>query len=187
MFCFDIETLGIESTAVILSAAIIEWEPEEEFTYSDLIKRAVFVKFDALEQVRKFKRTTDRSTREWWDKQSEHAKKLSLIPNADMDVSVEEGVAKLRGVVKNSTSKNKTMWVRGSLDQLAIDSLTRVAEVSDVAHFTSYRDVRTAVDILVPGASGGYCNIPGFDRSQVQKHDPVHDCAYDIMMMRYGE
>ena len=37
MFCFDIETLSTESTAVVLSAAIIHFNPEVEFNYEYLI------------------------------------------------------------------------------------------------------------------------------------------------------
>lgn len=186
MFMFDIETAGIESTSVVLSAAIIYWSHEEDFTYNDLIKRAKFVKFDAAEQIKKYKRITDKSTLEWWAQQSEHARNLSLVPHA-LDHDVDEGMDALRDYYKNAPVKGDTIWIRGSLDQLAIDSLTRSAGVPDLAKFWVYRDVRTAIDLLCETAKNGYCDVPGFDKTEVKKHDPVHDCAYDIMMMRYGK
>jgi len=188
MFMFDIETGGIESTSVVLSAAIIHFTLQEDFTYQDLLDRACFVKFDAAEQIKKYKRVTDKGTLEWWEKQGKHARELSLIPGP-IDYDVEEGMVKLRGYYKNTpvADNNRTIWVRGSLDQLAIDSLTRAAGCGDLGHYTAYRDVRTAIDLLCETASNGYCDVPGFDKSQVIKHDPIHDCAYDIMMMRYGK
>jgi hypothetical protein len=51
-----------------------------------------------------------------------------------------------------------------------------------------WRDVRTAVD-LMGGGTNGYCDVihPLFERAQVIKHHPVHDCALDAMMLMYGK
>lgn len=187
MFTFDIETAGTESNSVILSAALIEWEPGQDFTYQDLLDRACFVKFKATEQLLSFGRKTDKSTLEWWSKQNAWARVRSLMPNAGIDVGVEEGVQTLRKYYHNSSSTNKIIWIRGSLDQVVMDSLCRAADLPELAKYNTYRDVRTAIDLLIPGAVDGYCTVPGFDRAHVKKHDPVHDCAYDIMMMRYGD
>lgn len=178
--------MGTESTSVVLSAAIVEWEADEDFTYDDLLNRAVFVKFNVVEQVTKYKRVIDKGTLDWWERQSSHAKKMSFIPSSS-DISVEEGMTCLRNYVANSKSKNKVMWVRGSLDQMVIDSLSRAAGIPDLAPYWSYRDVRTAIELLYTKSRNGYCNVPGFNDSMVHKHDPIHDCAYDAMMLRYGE
>ncbi len=54
-----------------------------------------------------------------------------------------------------------------------------------------WRDVRTMIDCLMNGGGNGYCNIDSsrtdFNSAVVVKHDPVQDCAFDIMMMRYGK
>lgn len=83
---------------------------------------------------------------------------------------------------------NQTMWARGSLDQMAIDSLAKKLDMQPITGYNMWRDVRTAVDLL-SGSSNGYCDVkhPTFDRAQVIKHHPVHDCALDVMMMLYGK
>ena len=46
MFMFDIETLGIESTAVVLSAAIIHFDAEvdTDISFKELVQRGLLVK-----------------------------------------------------------------------------------------------------------------------------------------------
>jgi hypothetical protein len=43
MWMFDVETLGIESNSVILSMALIYFNPEEKPTYDQLLNNAFFV------------------------------------------------------------------------------------------------------------------------------------------------
>lgn len=188
MYCLDIETLGVESSSVILSAAIIYWSPDEDFDYAELLKRGLYVKFSADAQI-KMGRTVDKGTVEWWSKQGEYQRKLALSRGPD-DLSPEDGIAKLRAYYKDvaQADKNKIIWTRGSLDQVCIDSLSRQLKVEDVAPYNVYRDVRTSIDLLCDSAKSGYCEVdhPTFSQFDVIKHHPLHDCAYDIMMLRYG-
>jgi hypothetical protein len=89
---------------------------------------------------------------------------------------------------KHTNSQKQTMWARGSLDQLVIDSLATKLGMDPLTGYAQWRDVRTAVDILY-GTSNGYCGVdhPEFERASVIKHHPVHDCAYDAMMLMYGK
>jgi hypothetical protein len=187
MFIFDIESLGVESNAVVLSAALIHFDPEQKPTYQDLLDNACFVKFKAKEQA-KVGRTVTLSTLEWWKNQHEYVRSVSLDPSGD-DVSAEDGLTILHNYMnKYPNARNQTMWARGSLDQLAIDSLATKLGMEPITGYAQWRDVRTAVDILY-GTSNGYCNVehPNFERAQVIKHHPVHDCAYDAMMLMYGK
>jgi hypothetical protein len=186
----DIETLGVESSAVILSAAIIHWQPTDDFTYDELVQRAIFVKFDAKNQV-DMGRTIDKGTLAWWEKQGEYQKKRSFKRNPAVDVAALDGITRLAAYVKMHNSENNAVWVRGSLDQVCVDSLARQLGVDSIAPYNAYRDVRTAIDLLTETGKGtGYCKVDkvpmGFNEDKVIKHDPVHDCAYDIIQMRYG-
>jgi hypothetical protein len=186
MFMFDIETLGIESTSVILSFACIYFDPETKPTYEELLESAFFVKLDSKDQIQRLKRTVTKSTLDWWTKQSPHTQLKSLNP-APEDVQAEVALVALREWAKQFPDSNKAIvWARGNLDQMAIGSLENACKVDTVFHFGRWRDVRTAVDLLT-GSTNGYCSIPGFDESKVIKHDPVHDCAYDAMMLMYGK
>jgi hypothetical protein len=187
MFVFDIETMGVESTAVVLSAALVHFDFESEFTYKDLLYKSCFVKFNAKQQINEYNRTITKSTLEWWDKQGDVQKIKSLIPS-NTDLTVQVGCGILQSFMDaHDPKREQTIWIRGSLDQICFESLTRAAGLPELAYFNKFRDVRTALDLMKDTSKGsGYCDIPNFDRDVVIKHDPVHDCAYDAMMLRYG-
>lgn len=188
MFIFDVETLGVESTSVVLSAALIRFNPEDKPSYQDLLDSAVFVKFNAKDQINRLGRTVTTGTLEWWENQHEYPKQVSLIPSST-DVTAEDGMTILHNYMnKWPSSQSETMWARGSLDQMAIDSLARRIGAQELTGYALWRDVRTAVDLLY-GTTNGYCGVeyPDFDRNQVIKHHPVHDCALDAMMLMYGK
>ena len=187
MFIFDIESLGVESTAVVLSAALIHFDPEKRPTYQDLLDTACFVKFDAKEQAQ-LGRTVSKSTLDWWKGQHEYTRKVSFDPSYT-DVTAAVGIRILYDyMTKFPNSDKQTMWARGSLDQLVIDSLTNKLDMEPLTGYHMWRDVRTAVDILY-GTTNGYVEVdhPLFKRHEVIKHHPVHDCALDAMQLMYGK
>jgi len=188
MFVFDVETLGKDSSSVILSMACLYFNPEEKKSYQELIDSAFFVKLDAEDQMLRLKRTSKRSTIEWWSKQCDNARNKSFRPSV-IDVTAEEAVESLR-TWSTQFPKHDTcvVWARGNLDQLVLDSLEEQLEVKPVFYFSRWRDVRTAIDFII-GSSSGYAKVdyPGFDPAlHVTKHNPVDDCAYDAMQLMYG-
>ena len=188
MFIFDVESLGVESNAVVLSAGLIHFDPNDEPTYQDLLDNACFVKFKAKEQVKELGRTISQSTLEWWANQHDYVKQVSLNPSST-DVSAVDGMAILHNYMnKFPNARKQTMWARGSLDQLVIDSLAVKIGAVEITDYAQWRDVRTAVDIMY-GSTNGYCEVDhqDFRRHNVIKHHPVHDCALDAMMLMYGK
>jgi hypothetical protein len=191
-FLFDIETCGVESNCVVLSAAIVYFDYEKDFnktTYDELVKRCCYVKFDVKQQVKKG-RTIDESTMEWWKKQGDVVKKLTLHPSED-DASVEVGLDILRNYIKANKKDGLSIWIRGSLDQCCIDSLAKDFGVEPIANYNVYRDVRTAISFLTDKDVNGYCKVEApeglFNKSSVIKHLPYHDICYDAFMMVYPE
>lgn len=188
MFCYDVETLGIESNSVILSMACIYFNPDERPTFKQLVESAFFVKLNAKDQTTRLARTVTKSTLEWWAKQPEMLKKQSLIPSSN-DVLIEEGIARMKTWSEQYPNNRKcTVWARGNLDQMVLGSIEDKLGQEALFNFGRWRDVRTAVDILT-GSTNGYCNVdhPEFNRDQVLKHNPIHDTAYDIMQLLYGK
>ena len=189
----DIETLGIESTSVILSNTFILVDPDalpedntEAFEY--LLKKSITVKFNVKEQFDKG-RTTEKRVIDWWKKQSEHAKRESLIPRAT-DFNGKQGIRVLRDWFSRiPNAKQIPVWVRGSLDQPCFDSFLRLYEEMPFTDYNCYRDVRTMVELVYSNNSkAGYVEVPGFDDIRyVIKHVPSHDCAYDALMMLRGK
>ncbi len=187
MFMFDVETLGVDSNSVVLSAALIHFDPAEKPSYQELLDNACFVKFKAKEQI-EMKRQVDLGTLEWWKNQHHYVRSCAMDPSSD-DVTIEQGLTILHNYMnKFPNAQNQTMWARGSLDQMVIDNLARKLDLQPITGYNMWRDVRTAIDILY-GTTNGYCSIDyeGFDRAAVIKHHPVHDCALDIMMLMYGK
>jgi len=183
---FDMETLDVESSAVVLSIAMIEFSLDEKPLYTDLINRATFVKFDAKEQITQFKRTVNKETIDWWSKRSKLTRDRSVTPKPD-DVPLLKGLEILRLAAGCQTEMKKNFgvmfWQRGGLDQLVFESLHRSAGLQPFSHFSNWRDVRTALDITVEGCVHGYAVVPWLDQDTVHKHDPVADCAYDIVQL----
>ena len=118
MFCFDVETLGVESTSVILSYAIVYFDPDTRPSYQQLLDKTLFVKLDAKDQIKNYKRTVSKDTIDWWSKQHEYIQTVSLHPKPD-DVSAEQAYQMLYDYIyRIRGAENHTFWQRGSLDQI---------------------------------------------------------------------
>jgi hypothetical protein len=198
MFCYDIETLDLESTAVILSAAITCFELNDANLYSsstelfnELLKRGHLIKFDAKDQV-SLGRTVGKSTLDWWATQDKEVRKYSLTPTPN-DVSAKEGIERIINYVKFwGGQKDGLFWIRGGLDQLCTESLCKKVGyangVGDILHYNRWCDVRTFLRLMKDTTDRqGYCTVPDFDKNLVAKHNPLHDVCYDALMMLRGE
>ena len=171
--------------------ACIHFDPTTDPTYKQLKESAFFVKFDAKDQVNRLNRKIDKSTVEWWGKQCLNAKLKSLIPS-ESDVTVEDGITQFRSWVESKSDKKSYVWARGNLDEIVLRSLEFQAtgdKDNTVFAYNRWRDVRTAIDFMT-GSTNGYCTVdhPEFNYDvDVTKHNPIDDCALDIMMLLYGK
>ena len=186
MFVLDIETLSTESDAVVLSAALVYFNTKDKYDFNGLLDSCVFVKFDAMEQKTKYKRSVETSTVNWWKEQSKESKEMSLFPNKS-DLSAKTGIGVLVDYInKNKQEKQEICWIRGTLDQVCMDSLCKDVKVPFLFPYYVYRDVRTALDMTKETCVRGYCKIQGFDSCVVNKHDPRHDVCFDALQLLYG-
>ena len=188
MFVYDVETLGKESSAVILSMACVYFDPIKKPSPDEMRETAFFAKFNAKDQMERLGRTMTRSSLDWWAKQCDNVKAISFKPS-DNDVLIEDGIEAMRAWSKTFPLNDKC-WVfaRGNLDQLVLDSIEEKLGIEPVFFFNRWRDVRTAIDLL-KGTTSGYCKVdyPGFDPYlHITKHNPIDDCIYDAMMLQYG-
>lgn len=184
-FCLDVETLSVESTCVVLSAAIVYFDFESEFTYQDLLDRALFVKFDAREQA-DMGRHVSKSTLEFWKEQSPEVRALAINKHPS-DVSAVDGLARIKEYIAKHGGSNTYFWQRGTLDSTSLESLCRSVGVEAITNYNNWMDVRTAIRLTKETSNPrGYCKVPDFDPIVVDKHHPVPDIAYDVMMLRYG-
>ena len=189
MFIFDVETLGKESKAVILSIGCVYFKPEEKPSFEKLKENSFFIKFDAEDQVKRLKRNMTKSSLQWWSKQCLNVRKKSFIPDPSRDVKIEEGLEQFRQWTQQFNDNKCCVWARGNLDQLVLDSMEEQLDIEPIFYYNRWRDVRTAID-LWHDTSSGYCNVDyaNFNPElMITKHDPVDDCLYDAMMLLYGK
>jgi len=192
MFVWDVETLDIESTAVVLSIGAVYHDGVSEVSYQKLIDTGVFVKFSANDQIVNYKRTRNKETLDWWAKQSPEAKRASVVPSED-DYDAVTGLKILRTWFQSFPDwKNEIVWARGTLDQLCTESLTRAAGTEQIAPYASWRDVRTGIEMLYPTTRNGYVDVDNtkvkdYSRTNVIRHHPLHDCAEDMCMLLGGK
>lgn len=184
----DIESMGIESTSVILSAAILYVDLSKQHNWTSLYENALFVKFSVREQVEKYKRTTDKGTIEWWNKQCDLVKQKSFFPSKN-DMLAVDGISCMREYIARHCDRNTTYnFVRGSLDQICLDSLCTAMGEEALIPYANYMDVRTYVNVLATKAVRGYCDVPvelfpNSDRNVVLKHNPLDDIVLDALMI----
>jgi len=167
--------------------AAIHFEPTKRPSFDELKSNAFFVKLDAEDQMLRLKRSTTRSTIDWWAKQCENVKKKSFYPTDD-DVIFEDGYEMLRNYVKQFNDNKSWVWARGNLDQLVMDDIEEQLGIDPVFPYARWRDVRTAIDIFY-NTEKGYVDVyyPDFNFSlNITKHDPVDDCLADAMQLLYG-
>jgi len=194
-FLCDVETLGLESTSIVLSAAITYFDSEvirdnlnkEDMInmYHDYVSSSCTVKFNVIDQ-KSMGRIVDPDTLKWWQKQSQIARHASLMPS-DLDVDAASGLDTLRAYInKNSKpNENNLVLARGCLDPMVLESLARSAGVQPITPHYMWRDVRTLVDLLA-NTTKGYVDIKNFDHDvYATKHVPAHDCALDILQIMY--
>jgi len=188
MFVFDVETLGKESNAVILSMACVHFSDETKSSFQYMKDTSFFVKFDAIDQRKRLKRTFTMSSLEWWKKQCLNVRIKSFKPAPD-DVKLEDGIELMRSWASQFRESKSWVFARGNLDQLVLDSVEEQLGIEPVFHFARWRDIRTAIDFMY-NTTTGYCNVnyPGFDSFlNITKHDPVDDCLLDAMMLLHGD
>lgn len=186
MFLFDIETLAVESTAAILSFACTH-VTEDTTDYQSMLDNSIFIKLDVKDQFSK-NRISDEHTLKWWNRQSDLVKQASLIP-CDKDLPVIEAMNIFRAWLNKNNFGKSSMFARGMLDPIVLDSLCRTYDISCPIPHNRWLDVRTAIDIIYDSTTYGYVDIdhPTFELGMVLKHHPAHDCAYDGMMLQYGK
>ena len=192
MFCLDLETLGVESTSAILSLGMTYFDASKPISMRQLFRDSIFIKFDVQDQMRKYNRTKERSTLDWWSKQCDYAKQTNLLPS-DKDVLTADGVHRLREwFLERPDAKNEMVWVRGHLDQPVFESLLRAMGEPPFISYAAFRDVRTAIDCFYPNSKNGYVEVdlercPDYNRDQIVKHHPVADCVLDICQLFAGK
>lgn len=200
-YIIDFETFDNKSTATVIDLAVIAFEADPTIveTFDQLVKRGKRIKFSLESQ--KGVRSISAGTIKWWKEQGEEAKK-NLVKSA-ADVDVYTGIQQALDYIKEQGVDpwKSQAWCRGmSFDFPIFSNILFEREVKngmaakdvdlfniEPAKFWNQRDIRTAIECysLVRGLTT--TPLPKGTLDGFVAHDSVHDCAKDILMLKYAQ
>lgn len=182
-FVLDIETLDVESTAVVASVGCIAVDFTKDFEFEDLVNVAFYAKLNTKDQI-DLGRTVGQDTLDWWNRQDAEVRKSQLSPSPN-DVSLFDGIEAMKAYFKSHDArKSSVIWTRGELDNMVLSSAAKAVKTTVGYPYNKIRDIRTAIDFL-SGSTNGYSAISKPIPEYAKKHNPVYDCAIDAMMLKY--
>lgn len=197
----DYETFANTSKSAVIDLAVIAFDndPENVESFDELVKAGKRIKFKLADQ--KGKRLFSKSTVQWWKEQSAEAR-ANLAPTEE-DVTTLEGIKQFLDYCREQGVDpwKSQAWCRGmSFDFPILTDMIRDIYRDDgvpeeeidtfklePVRFWNQRDVRTAIEAysLVRGLTTTPLHngtLKGFIA-----HDSVHDCAKDILMLKYAQ
>ncbi|HSG91748.1 MAG TPA: 3'-5' exoribonuclease [Pseudomonadales bacterium] len=177
---FDLETLDLRPSAVVLSAAFIPFEFGGSRSFEDLVASANVIRFPIRPQVAAG-RTICSDTLRWWTSPAIPAGLLNAqidpTPNASMG-HICARLSIVRRLFNSEPLENVRWWCRGpALDGAVLGSLCSDAGVDAPWRYDRLRDVRTVLEALaIP--------YPSPRPAGFVSHDPAHDAALDALALQ---
>lgn len=200
-FIIDFETFGNVSSSSVIDLALITFDSDPEVleSFDELVKRGHRIKFDLKSQ--KGHRLFGKSTLEWWKKQSAEAR-ANLASTPD-DLSVIAGIKEAQQyLIDNGIHPWDSFgWCHGqSFDfPIFVDCLRDVQRAQGISEeeidtfkeepckFWNQRDIRTAIESLLLTRGLTTTPLPKGTLDGFIAHDSIHDCAKDILMLKYAQ
>jgi hypothetical protein len=181
----DIETLAIETNAVILSCGICIVDITKTEPFKDIVLNGINIYFDQTTQKEKG-RTASKSTLEWWEKQGEKAK--DCIDN-DNKIQIRDFYGVFDkfctdvglGDSPYHTDRKKLRWfARGPhFDIAKLESMFSDFNVTPPWKYYNVRDIRTWLE-----CNGLPDNLKLIKPPEMIPHNSLHDAAFDGWMMQ---
>lgn len=183
-FLFDTETLGKSERAIIAALSVVMFRLDDNLKFDDYMnpRSSIYVKFKIPEQVSIYHRVTDKPTTDWWHKQSDEAKRLSIRPSV-IDTDFKEGFTQVMQFLKDSGyTKDSYLWSRGSsFDFPKIENALDSLEISGLNTW-KIRDTRTYIDILAGVDNGMYSLLNPLPQTFIPHHCH-HDAIKEVLIM----
>jgi hypothetical protein len=181
-FMVDLETLGSNDDAVILSMAVVPFKFDDTYTFDQYVVRSFYLKLNAPEQIKKYKHTTSKDTLEWWEKQSKETRKLNLTYH-ETDVEYRAAFEQLWEFLSKSNYdlKNSYLWSRGSFDFHKIEYALRELNLPQL-NVWKIRDTRTYIDIMA-GVSDAKYQLKKDLPATFIAHHCLHDAIKEVMVV----
>lgn len=166
MYCIKLETLGLETTSVILSCAVLKFNSDDEMNYKSLYDRSLFVKFSIKDQIKNYGRTYSQETIKWWKTQNEKIQEMNFLPSSK-DVNVIDGLVKIREYMQEKDD----VFARNS-DAYTLSSLCREANQYPLFYNNKVLCTKTAIKCL---------KMNEMTINELVKYNPVSEICNDVI------
>ena len=179
---YDFETMSQDPhTGAVLSFAMLNWDPKKQYTYTQLVDSAAYIKFDIKEQVEKYNRVITKETVEWWSKQNKEAQQV-IAPCKD-----DKSITELHSFYFDNMPDYKGGLIytrRNTFDPVFMTSLMEVTGEELPYKWWDVRDTISYIDGLAHGSDIRNNFIPDDLKEAFVAHDPRHDIAMDVMRIQ---
>lgn len=187
MFGIDLDLLALEEKAIVIGASILRFDDAKKYTFEELQKETLFIKFNLKEQKELFGRIYNKSTMEFWKTQPKDVQELVFLPKKEDEYTLHQGLDILVEYYQSKREhNNEIIFVRGFFDPLIIKSLFEDAGKFNPLKHYCFRELATAIDSLKDTSQKGRCPIPDFDNSIVKQYSRDQIC-HDVLMLLNGE
>lgn len=188
----DSETLSKWDDAIVLSLGACVGNLLEPTSFDELIAHSLFLKFDITDQ-KKAGRLAMHDTKEWWrsDKSNEEARKVSLYPNPELDLTMERGIEILTDWI-NALPGDKSQYMFADRNLFDFRKLQHMIEVTLNKPGQEPWDYHNLMDFSTMFKSWGFDRYVGIYPSKIPPrfnfcyHNPVHDAALDWLRMQHA-
>ena len=179
---YDFETLSQNpQDGVVLSMAMLNWDPKIKYTYHELVNSAAYIKFDVAEQVEKYDRKISPSTLAWWGEQNKEAQK-ALKPSSN-----DKSITELYDFYCDNMTASADALVytrRNTFDPVFMLSVMNSVGRDLPYAWWDVRDTISYIEGLTYGADTDHRFIPEGLKDKFVAHDPRHDIAMDVMRIQ---
>lgn len=136
---FDLETLDVKPSAVILSLGAVKFDPRQKGVDPDAEKLSIRISVDEQSLMG---RTVSESTLAWWSQQSKEAQDAAF--GDEGRIPLVEAVDQFHKFVWNS----ERVWSQGSFDVNIMEHLYTALERPYAWQYWQVRDSRTLFDFI---------------------------------------
>ena len=185
MFTLNIQTLSLQSDAVVLSLAITKFYDcfDYDFTFDkpnwELVRDTKFIKFNVKEQVKKYHRSVSDDTITFWKNQPKDIMNFSFVPSSN-DYLLEDGLNQIKTFIELFPKEEKTCFIRGAFGQVVFMNLCNTV---NMPFYFNYMETKTAITCLKNVSHKGR-SIDPKEYKWYKPFNPVYESimdVYDIM------
>lgn len=185
----DFETLDTKPSTAITALSVLMFDPSELKSFDELVKCTKFLKFDWKEQIQNGRTTSEDTLNFWRSPDNKEAFDFCVQPKDD-DISIKDLPNTLSEMFKGINTSDIIVYSRGNSFEFGImDNIFESLGEMNPIPFWSHRDVRTEIDSIMQHLDPNHKfdgNINGLSIDGFIKHNPVHDCAKDVISMQYA-